>query len=79
MKQELSDEYRNMERMFLPVIGPLRQLANNQASISKPEILCIEQPPNVPAIEQPSIIPAIEGNSNEVMNLGILAGRYLKK
>ena len=79
MKQELSDEYRNMERMFQPVVGPLRQLANSQASISKPEILSIEQPPNVPTIEQPPIIPAIEGSSNEVMNLGILADRYLKK
>ena len=38
-KQELSDEYRNMERMFQPVVGPLRQLANSQASINKPEIL----------------------------------------
>ena len=34
MKQELSDEYRSMERMFQPVVGPLKQLANSQASIS---------------------------------------------
>ena len=68
-----------MERLFQPVVGPLKQLANIQASISKPKILCIEQPPNVPAIEQPPIIPAIEGSSNEVMKLEILADRYLKK
>ena len=66
--------------MMHPIIFiRVRQLANSQASISKPEILGIEQPTNVPAIEQPPIISAIEGSSNEVMNLGMLADRYLKK
>ena len=80
MKQELSNEYRNMERMFQPVVGSLRQLSNSQAYISKPEILGIEQTPNVPAIEQPPIKPAIEGTSStEVTNLRILSDRYLNK
>ena len=29
MKQELSDEFPNMERMFQPVVETLRQLANS--------------------------------------------------
>ena len=92
-KQEESDSYHNVERIFKPVIEPMKQLAN----INNSERLNIEEPlnipaiqhypnipaiqhyPNIPAIQHYPNIPAIERRSPELLNLGILADKYLKK